>query len=76
MANVLAVPGVLDRSRRGDVAFVACVTRAAVPGLSDVVQSGRCVTDVLNVTCALATSLGLRVCRRVTSIDCFGTAAH
>jgi hypothetical protein len=55
---------------------VACATRLAVPGVSDVVSSGRCVTDVLNGSCVLATSFGLRVGRRVISISGLGTAAH
>jgi hypothetical protein len=55
---------------------VACVTPLAVPGVSDVVSSGRCVTDMLNVSCLLATSFGLRVGRRVNSIGVLGTAAH
>jgi hypothetical protein len=58
------------------VAFVACVTPLAVPGVSDVVSSGRCVTDVLIVSCLLATSFGLRVGRRVISIGVLATAAH
>jgi hypothetical protein len=76
MATVLTVRGVPHRSRRGDVAFVACVTPLAVPGVSDVVPSGRCVTDVLIVSCLLATSFGFRVGRRVISIGVLGTAAH
>jgi hypothetical protein len=76
MATVLAVRGVPHRSRRGDVAFVAYVTPLAVPGVSDVLSSGRGVTDVLNVSCPLATSFGLRVGRRVISMGMLGTAAH
>jgi len=76
MATVLAVPGVPHRSRRGDVAFVACVTLLAVPGVSDVVSGGRCVTDVLLVSCVLGTSFGLHVGRRVISTGRLGSAAH
>jgi hypothetical protein len=58
------------------VAFVACATLLAVPGVSDMVSGGRCVTDVLHVSGVLGTSFGLRVGRRVISTGRLGGAAH